>query len=160
MELVNETFLNNGLTSIGNKIREKNGTASLLAFPAGISMAIDGFLKESIHYANLLYAVNCRGETIKLGDLQTGWLEQQYANKTIIQLIVDFTVLEIKTIAGVSKVYFVNDLGTITEPADSTHIAENNYFYLIGDSATDSTVCYFATSIDAYYTAIRNLILL
>lgn len=41
MQFVDETYLNNGLTSIANSIRTKGGTAGTMAFPAGFVSAVN-----------------------------------------------------------------------------------------------------------------------
>lgn len=163
--LVDSTYLNNGLISICYAIREKTGESSTLSFPWEMYDAIRGLIADSEHFATLLYAVNCKGDTQTTSVTPTDSnLITGYTNKIILQVLADPTVAQLKSTAGLTSVYFIDNSGNITTPNDSDKIIDTGVSpefwrnWLIGNSATDPTVCYCAESVNAYYTAMQKLL--
>ena len=154
--LVDSTYLNNGLTSICNSVRGKTGGSAQLAFPTGIVTAIDGLIANSIHFATLLYAVNCKGDSVTTSATQAH-LEQAYTNKIILHSNDAITVGNLKANTSITDVYFINSTGDITIPEDSDNFAPNN-LWMIANGSSNPTVCYAAYDVDAYYKAMQKLL--
>ncbi len=178
MQLVNETTLNNGLTSIANAIRTKGGTVAQLSFPTGFVDAVNSIsgggsvdvnivplltgIVKTVNYLNSYDWTQVDPEDItsppnvyRIATSNVSTIATANDTQGIVRNGIGSPTVSTFTNQGVD-VYLATTSG-LTQLTDGT-ASISSYPYLLVDNYTTPTKIYIASSVDNISGAIIALI--
>lgn len=178
MQLVNETTLNSGLTSIANAIRTKGGTVAQLSFPTGFVNAVNAIsggggvdvnivplltgIVKTVNYLNSYDWTQVDPEDITsppnvymIAAANINTIAIANNRLGIIRSGIAYPTVSMYTRQGVD-VYLATTSG-LTQLTDDT-ASISDYPYILVDDYTTPTKIYIASSVDNMSGAIIALI--